>query len=1209
MSKAMWLVLLLMGPLVVVYDAVAEARSYNLLGRSSADGYAVNLEESDGRWLSQKKILKLGASAPDYPPLELIRNGHDYEGLTADYAALLAQLLGVKIGVLNYASRYEAIQALKSGEIDLLGTANGFEAADSELVMSQAYAGDQPTLITRSGDSQNLSSNLAGKQVAMLYHYLPPEQVKAFYPQATLQLYPSTLSAIGAVAFGRADVYLGDSISANYLINKNYLNNVQLADFSRMEVNSFSFALSRNNPRLLRIVNDALEKIPAGERAAILNRWGAGGTNMPGQHRLQFSVSEQQWLDRHPQIKIVVSENLLPLSYFDDHGKFVGITADVLAKIGLRTGLRFDVQRGGLMNELVDQVSTGQVDLLASFVATESGDGKLRFTRPYLSSPFVLVTQSKSDSPSTLDEMEGMKLAITRDSAIREFIVEGFPNINIVEAVDGPKTMELIASGKVDGAVTTLIGARSMTSRLYRDQLQITSTVGLVPAQIAFATGEGASELYSILDKALLSIPPDEMDELTSRWRNELIIDDSYWLRHRTSIIQGFFVAATLLLITFGWAIYLRRLISRRKEAEQTLNDQMEFMRVLVDGTPHPIYVRDREARLVSCNSVYLDVFGINRDAVMGKRVLDGILIDPAEAKGYHDDYLYVMSNGVPVIRDRQLTMPQGKLTIYHWMLPYRDRAGEVAGMIAGWIDVSERYRLLEELQEAKETADDASRAKTTFLATMSHEIRTPMNALIGMLELAMRKADQGILDRFAIEVASGAAQDLLGLIGDILDIARIESGRLSLTPERANLLPLIESVVRVFDGLARQKHLSLILDIDKNANQDVLIDPLRFKQILSNLLSNAIKFTPHGAVRLSVQACTHPSAESLSVHILVEDSGIGISTEDQERLFSPFAQASNNTESARSGSGLGLVISRTLCEMMEGRLELISTLGKGTKIELSFELPILQSLDTDQLEVEPTVSRHSSPLNVLVVDDYPANRLLLAQQLSYLGHHVSDAQDGVQGLLVWRSARFDVIITDCNMPNMNGYEFARTVRDEEASAGTAPCLILGFTANAQLYEIERCLEAGMDDCLFKPVGLKDLDARMSSIKSNTTILLEESFADETQLDFDLTSLEQLTGGDQVSINALLHDLAVCNRDDFIRLSDLFEKRDLIGLAGLAHRIKGGARIIKARSLIAACGALETACNADKSDQAVKQSVLALSQVMTQLAKSLDTYL
>ncbi|HBX55025.1 MAG TPA: hybrid sensor histidine kinase/response regulator, partial [Pseudomonas sp.] len=299
------------------------------------------------------------------------------------------------------------------------------------------------------------------------------------------------------------------------------------------------------------------------------------------------------------------------------------------------------------------------------------------------------------------------------------------------------------------------------------------------------------------------------------------------------------------------------------------------------------------------------------------------------------------------------------------------------------------------------------------------HEIRTPMNAVIGMLELALKRADQGQLDRQAIEVAYASAKDLLELIGDILDIVRIESGRLALAPERANLRELVESVARVFDGLARQKSLSLLLDIDASASCEVLIDPLRFKQVLSNLVSNAIKFTDSGQVRVRILG--QPAGdERIAVHLSVEDSGIGIAADDQARLFQPFAQARQNGLSARNGTGLGLVICRSLCAMMGGSLHLSSTPGQGTRIDVELTLTTLEPTALIAAPTAPATPHTLAPLHVLVVDDHAANRLLLCQQLAFYGHRVSEAKDGAAGLAAWRTGQGDLVISDCNMPVMS---------------------------------------------------------------------------------------------------------------------------------------------------------------------------------------------
>lgn len=1184
--------LLLLG---VLGNALAAPQMLKLHGRSDVSDYSVGLDEADWSWLRGKGTLVLGSSAPDYSPFSITSNRHDYEGITADYAQLMEQLLHVKVRVQRYASRNEVLAALKAGDVDMLGSSNGFEAADPELQLSEAYAEDQPTLVSRVGDSQNLDPELAGKRVAMLYHYLPPKAVEAFYPKASLQLYPSTLSAIGAVAFGQADVYLGDAISANYLINRNYLNNVQLADFSRMEVSNFSFSVKRDNTRLLGIINASLAAIPVTERQTILRRWSAGGASIPGQHPLHFSVSEQRWLDRNPRLRVAIDEDFLPMSFYSDEGEFRGISADVLAKVALRTGLKFDIQRVSSVREMIDAITSNKADLLITITPSEEREAVLRFTRPYLATPFVLVSRTTAGSPNTLDDMHGKRLAVISGDSSRDMLTEQYPDIRLVDADSAHDAMQKVANGEADAAVNSLITARYMISRQYRDRLRITSTVGVTNSRMAFATARGSLELFSILDKALLSIAPEEMDELTNRWRSEVVVGDSYWLRNRSAIIQGFVIAAVLLVIALGWIAYLRMLMRKRKQAEQALSDQVEFMRVLINGTPHPIYVRDREGKLLICNSGYLEVFAVEREQVIGKTVLDGVLGDPDEAAAYHRDYLRVMDSGEAQLQDRSLSMPDGRvLTIYHWMLPYRSSTGDVSGMIAGWIDISERQRLLEDVNAA-------NRAKTTFLATMSHEIRTPMNAVIGMLELATKKADQGVMDRFAIDVASGAARGLLDLIGDILDIARIESGRLSLNPERANLRELLESVVRIFEGLARQKQLQLQLDLDAGVNGDVLIDPLRFKQIVSNLLSNAIKFTAQGHVRLSVR--TQMSKEQLGVRLQVEDSGMGIGEEDQKRLFSPFTQVGNNDQSARSGSGLGLVISRTLCEMMGGRLTLDSTLGQGTRIDVRLDLTTLEPLtDIVPVEDEPAVTNHA--LNILVIDDYPANRQLLTQQLNYLGHRVEDAEDGAHGLRAWRNGQFDVVITDCNMPLMNGYELAQAIRAEETARGSPPSLILGFTANAQPEEKGRCLAAGMDDCLFKPISLKDLSARLAGLATEQGDAAGFSADD----DIDLTSVEHLAGGDIDSIKSLLGDLAASNEQDMARLMQLFTRHDLQGLADIAHRVKGGARIIKAQRLIRCCEDLEAACNGLDSAQ-LTEAVDALHQQMERLEERLERYL
>ena len=1178
----------------------ARTETLSLLSRSASSGVEVALDNAQRYWLEHKRELRVGTSTADYPPFDMTDSGQDYEGLTADYVGILAKSLGVSIKVERFASRDAAIKALEEGQIDLLGTSNGFEAANRNLLLSAPYAIDQPVLVTREGETRSLSQGLEGLRLSMVYHYLPLDEIKALYPKAIIQSYPSYQNALNAVAFDQADVFLGDTVSTHYMINKGYLKNIKMANFGRHEAHGFSFAVRHDNAQLLAIINATLNAVPDSEQERIAKRWSAGSDMLLSDNKLQLTAREEQWLAQHPVVRVVVSETLAPLTFFDAHGNFRGITADLLEMIRLRTGLRFEIQRAHGLNTMIQRVKQGEADIISAISPTASRETTLQFTRPYLVNSFVLLTAKGHQAPASLEQLAGKKLALSQGNPLTDYLRSHYPRITLVETESIYRATELLAEGEVQGAVNTLVIANYLlASQMFRDRLQISATLGTQPATFALATARDATELNSILNKALLSIAPDELGIINSRWRGYAPASDSYWRNYHRLIYQIIIGTGLLLLLSLVWNAYMRRQIRHRKMAERALSDQFEFMRAMVNGTPHPIYVRDREGILKTCNDSYLQAFSARREDVIGKTVMQacGLLSNECEAHDYQADYLRVMAEGTPLVLDRPLNIGGKTFTIYHWILPFRDSLGEVQGIIGGWIDISERRHLLDELRAAKELADDANRAKSTFLATMSHEIRTPMNAVIGLLELTLKRADQGHLDRPSIEVAYHSAKDLLELIGDILDIARIESGRLNLSPERVNLRNLAHSVIRVFDGLARQKNLTLALQFHSRGDApDVLIDPLRFKQILTNLVSNAIKFTRQGQVTLAINLLPASTPDHTELQLSVQDTGIGISDRDQARLFEPFAQAENSGQLALNGAGLGLLICRSLCEMMGGTLELSSQVNVGTLVEIKLRLPTLPPCLSSAAH-EPVINPAAHRLNVLVVDDHPANRLLMCQQLGYLGHRFTTEHDGAAGFKTWKEGTFDLVIADCNMPVMNGYDLTRAIRQYEQASQQRPCTVLGFTANAQPEERQRCAMAGMDDCLFKPISLTLLSQHLAALVPLDT-------GNEA---FNLESLNALSGGDNERKQRLLEELLRSNGQDLKALMHLPDNGDLKPFADIAHRIKGAARIVGAAHLIKHCEILEHASpsNLIQARNDVQAAMQALEQVLARQLQKL----
>lgn len=665
------------------------------------------------------------------------------------------------------------------------------------------------------------------------------------------------------------------------------------------------------------------------------------------------------------------------------------------------------------------------------------------------------------------------------------------------------------------------------------------------------------------------------------------------------------------LLVALAGAFYLWRQLKMHSSAAQKLGDQLALSNALLNGTPHPLCMRDLTGRLLICNNRFLEKYSLDPHTALGSRVTEGLLKNPDQAAAFQADFLHVISQEKPLLQDRKLHIAANAdaETIQHWIMPCHNAEGKVTGVVSGCIDISERQRLVNALSQAKQQADRTCLAKTAFLTTISHEIRTPLNAIAGMLEIGVRSAAQGHVEHGNLQVAWDAAQGLLGLLGDVLDLERIESGQLELTPQRTNLRLLVESVVQLFETGARGKNLQILIDIDDCIRGDVLVDPNGFRQVLSNLLSNAIKFTNHGQIRVNLRSKTTTEAQHLKLRLEVSDSGVGISTADQALLFQPYSQATNPEHSASRSSGLGLMISRTLCKLMGGELTLRSVLGQGTSLVVLLPLPRLDALKPEPHKVvgEPLPAPHS--LKVLAIDDYPAGLMLLSQQLTLLGHRVTEATDGAAGLRIWQSNYFDVVITDCSLPIMNGYDLTRGIRKLERDRSLPACLVIGFSANAQADELDRCLAAGMDDCLFKPLNINQLSARLALLvqplhASSESAMLHTNLDEE----FSLKSLHYWAGYDQVLIPRLINELIRSTKQDRQRLLSLTADTDRIELGELgelAHRIKGGAGLVNAKRLLRSCDDLEQACVSKQGNELIQLSVDQLDMAMEALGLTL----
>lgn len=816
-------------------------------------------------------------------------------------------------------------------------------------------------------------------------------------------------------------------------------------------------------------------------------------------------------------------------------------------------------------------------------------------------------------------------------------------------------------------------------------------------------------------------------------------------------------------------------LIQARENAEAASREEQRsrsFLSTLLEALPVAVFYKDTQGRYLGCNKHFEQTIGVTEEQVRAKTAMELWPGDLAETD--HQKDLDLIHHPEPQTYEYQVETKSGERrdVLYHKQV-YFDEKGEMAGVIGAFVDISELKRTERLLAQSKREAEDASRAKSTFLATMSHEIRTPLNGVVGtmdMLEHTSLLPSQ--LD--LVRTAKDSAHLLRGVIDDVLDFSKIESGRMELESVPLSLESQLDTVAENLRHQAYKVGVDLLIFFDPNVPR-VMGDPVRLKQILFNLGGNAVKFSKNlpdrsGKVLISVRL-QEVVAQQAKLLIEVKDNGIGMSAEVRERLFQPFMQAEGDTTRRFGGTGLGLVITRRLIELMGGKVAVESEPDRGSNFTVRLTLPalieeaetdtsslegiqillidderesshILQSylqhagaivtvaapgqarqicpelrdrtevavvvidnhgdkeissavreqlchefdqvdlrfvvvergrrryprvdqkdgqtldlnamrrrtllhavaaaigrIDPEPLPAAPASDQISRLLDaeaaraagrmILLVDDNETNRKVIGQQLVMLGCGVEYAEDGRQALSKWRSGDYAMLLTDCHMPDMDGYELSRSIREDERQTavkdGRGHLPIIAVTADAMKGAANQCYDAGMDGYLTKPMQLNELDAVLRkwlgspppadspALGGCAEAVSPERRVDGMDSDADMAAVDpnvlaELVGSNERSIlTGLYQDFLASNGPTAWQIEAANRARDFNELGSLAHKLKSAARTVGANVLADTCLALEEACK-EKDEQRIASQMQGFIGLFLKVQTWIDRY-
>lgn len=1126
-------------------------------------------------YLVAHPTIVVGQYDSGWPPFESLRDGEQV-GLGPDYLSHLARQLGVKVEARRYPDWTSVLDAACRGEIDVVMNV-GLSADRTRCMVYTAAYSEAPLALVGRPDDLRASDmpDLDGLRVVIEQDFLTGPQVRARFPRARQLVANDTLSALQMVIDDKADVYIGNAFVATELIASRRLQGVALLRPSDLPPERLHFGIPNSKQPLAEALDLALAATSQAQRDALAQRW-LSPPHWSASAQLALSQAEKRVLEQ--PLMIGFAPNAAPLSFTGEDGRPSGLASEYLQRL-MQAGANLKVENSHDWYEVREKARRGELQAVMGIPVDSRYLGPdWVFSQPFISVPNVIVVRSDGESLLGLADLQGKRVLLSDPERVRGYVQQQAPQARIIAARSAEQALQRLLEGEADAYVGNLAVVDHLLRSRFPGRMQVAAPAGFND-QLALAVDRRHAALATTFDRLLLQMTPRKREALRSAWlaveyRNG--VDWSNLLRWGVPVLM---VLLTALLVHGVGHWRLRREVAGRRQLEQRLAE-------VTDNLPAVVYQARRDADgTLSFPFIAGDLpalFGITRQqAEQDARVLLGRVEQEDRARILHSIEQAAHQFAPLILEFRLRSDGEGVRWVRSQAHPYAAEEGAVIWS-GYWVDVSEARMQADALAAAKADAEQAAEAKSRFLATMSHEIRTPMSGVLGMLEVLAHSPLDSEQQRI-LGVIEDSAQMLRQILDDILDYSRLEAGALRLEPVPQPLRPLLESVCRLMSAQASARGLELHVQIDPQLAAAHEVDGVRLRQIVFNLLSNAIKFTARGEVRLQLEVLG-PTADdgSQPLCLSVTDTGIGIAPEQLQHLFAPFTQAGAYIQRDHGGTGLGLSICQRLVQMMGGELELHSTLGEGTRAEVRLALVEAGRGDVEALVAEQEQAALLPPAlreaRVLVIEDHPTNQAMMAWRLQQLGVPHVLLGDGQQALDRLSSEAFDLVITDCRMPVLDGFGFTRLLREREGRTGQPRLTVLALTASVLDDDARRCREAGMDEVLAKPLSLATLRTALlrwlpQAQGQSFDAPVQETVADDAEVLPDLATLQQRYGSRAVA-EQLRDSLLQASESDLAAVQRAVRAGDRATAALHLHRQAGGLGAIGASALAGQANAL-----------------------------------